>query len=99
MKRLIAMGAGVITALGISLAAPATSHAQYRYRLTTSNPVRGYLAPGVADTYYVTMVGSELAGVRASGNGDLDIRVYDPNGRLVGIDDDPDGFPQIEWIP
>lgn len=49
--------------------------------------------------YDIAFKGGERATISADGNGDIDIFVYDSNGRLVTSDDDEDGIPLVTFTP
>lgn len=50
-------------------------------------------------SYNITFKGRERATVSAEGDGDIDISVYDSNGRLVASDDDEDNIPIVSFVP
>ena len=52
---------------------------------------------GYERTYHIRFRGQEMARVAASGDGDIDIRVYDADGHLVARDTASDFEPVAEW--
>ena len=45
----------------------------------------------------LTFRGGEMARVQAQGDGDIDLYVYDSNGRLVARDTLDDSRPEVDW--
>jgi hypothetical protein len=54
---------------------------------------------GYSKTYSLTFRGGERAAVEASGDGDIDIYVYDSDGDLVVKDSLSDAHPVAVWYP
>jgi hypothetical protein len=51
------------------------------------------------DSYTLRFFAGEVARVSAVGAGDIDLYVYDENGRLIVVDQDADPLPIVEWVP
>src|SRR5687767_171535 len=97
VKQFVATGLLAVTALGLAVlpqapvAAGALGGAQ-RFR----NQV--VLEDG-AEVYQVRFRGGELAEVMAEGDGDIDLYIYDEQGRLVAEDDLDDFLPVCRFRP
>lgn len=54
---------------------------------------------GRKDAYNIRFRGREQAVVRVTGEGDLDLFIYDGNGNLIAKDDAEDNTPVCVWTP
>ncbi len=57
------------------------------------------LSAGYQQTFTETFRAGEIATARAEGDGDIDMYVYDENGRLIDQDTASDGEPVCRWTP
>ena len=60
---------------------------------------RDSVRANTTDVYHITFYGGEGAMVGATGNGDIDIMVYDSSGKLVAKDVEDDDTPVCTWTP
>jgi hypothetical protein len=100
MKKLVGVGLSAVMTLGLWLAVgahqPANAGAVGGPKRTTS--LQRVRAKGT-HTYDIRFRADEVAEVWADGDGDIDMFVYDEDGRRVDFDDDPDGIPVCSFVP
>lgn len=96
LKQVIAGSSAAVLALGLAIAPQGTAQAG---RVPVPASVQENVLPHDTDGYHIRFYGGKEARVAATGDGDIDLYIYDSRGQLVASDTLTDDTPVCIFTP